>query len=171
MYINRWIAVKEIRKFELLKHNSGHKMLMNELEALKRLESQHPFIIPLYVAFQDRTACYMVFDLKLGGDLRYFLRHYVFFEERDVAFMVACMSSALKHIHAKGIIHRDIKPENIIVDQLGFPYLADFGIAYVHPQTTSRRDSNTPCGLVSQLASGTKQYLAPEVFTRYHVHG
>lgn len=140
-------------------------MLTNELKALKRLE--HPFIIPLHLAFQDRIACYMVFDLKLGGDLRYFLRHNVCFEERDVAFIVACISSALKHVHAKGVIHRDIKPENIIVDQMGFPYLADFGVAYVHP--TSRRDA--PCGLVSQLASGTKQYLAPEVITRSHVHG
>ena len=52
----------------------------------------------------------MVMDLKLGGDLRYYLRKKMLFEERDVAFYVACMSSALNHIHSRNMLHRDIKP-------------------------------------------------------------
>ena len=102
-------------------------------------------------------------DLKTGGDLRYYLKKKLSFEEKDVAFYVACISSALRYIHSKNIIHRDIKPENIILDERGYPHLADFGVAYVCPDESGNMTCN--------LASGTKQYLAPEVFTRSHIHG
>jgi len=55
--------------------------------------------------------------------------------------------------------------ENIILDSKGFPHLSDFGVAHV--QTDFSQDRTLTC----RLASGTKQYLAPEVFTKNHVHG
>jgi serine/threonine protein kinase len=105
--------------------------------------------------------------MKTGGDLRYYLRKRYLFEERDVAFYVACISSALEHLHSRNVIHRDIKPENIILDERGYPYLTDFGVAYVHNNEDPSSDGTLTC----TLASGTKQYLAPEVFTKSHVHG
>jgi serine/threonine kinase 32 len=57
-----------------------------------------------------RRNCYLIMDLKTGGDLRYYMRRKHLFEERDVAFYMACISSALEHIHSKNMIHRDIKP-------------------------------------------------------------
>jgi serine/threonine protein kinase len=51
-----------------------------------------------------------MFDLKTGGDLRYYLRKKMLFEERDVALYVACIGSALNHIHSRNMLHRDIKP-------------------------------------------------------------
>ena len=66
----------------------------------------------------------MVLDLKCGGDLRYYLRKKIVFDEKDVAFYVACLSSALHHIHSMKILHRDVKPENIILDERGYPHLA-----------------------------------------------
>ena len=89
-------------------------------------------------------------DLKTGGDLRYYLRKKAIFEEKDVAFYVSCISAALNHIHSHNIIHRDVKPgeisferhtlsypswllsdedfffaENIILDERGYPHLAE----------------------------------------------
>jgi serine/threonine kinase 32 len=49
-------------------------------------------------------------DLKTGGDLRYYLRKRYLFQENDAAFLLACLSSALEHIHSRNMIHRDIKP-------------------------------------------------------------
>jgi serine/threonine protein kinase len=148
---------------ELVKHKMGTTMILNELEAMKRLD--HPAIINLHFAFHDKKRCFFVLDLKTGGDLRYYLRKRYVFEEYDVAFYIAAISSALDHIHSKNIIHRDIKPENIILDERGYPYLTDFGVSHVQEQST------VPTTLTSTLASGTKQYLAPEVFTKTHVHG
>ena len=138
-------------------------MLTSELGALKRVE--HAFIAKLHFSFHTVASIYIVLDLKTGGDLRYYLRKKLLFEEANVAFYVSCISSALAHCHARHVIHRDVKPENIILDDRGFPHLVDFGVAYV--QTEPSLDGS----LVSRLASGTKQYLAPEVFTKAHVHG
>ena len=41
---------------------------------------------------------------------------------RDVA-------DAIDHAHRHGVIHRDIKPENILLQHVGPPMVADFGIA------------------------------------------
>lgn len=54
--------------------------------------------------------------------------------------------------------------ENIILDERGYPYLTDFGVAHVQNDPWERY-------LTCNLASGTKQYLAPEVFTKSHIHG
>lgn len=59
-----------------------------------------------------------------------------------------------------------IATENIILDDRGFPHLTDFGIAYTKDESDMSNNI-----LSCNLASGTKQYLAPEVFTKSHLHG
>ena len=126
------ILIQVWTKVELLKHKTGMAMIKGELAALKKLN--HPLIISLHFAFHDRfnissadyfvlvlntccfhrrQKCYFIMDLKTGGDLRFYLRQKVTFDERDVAFFVSCISSALHYIHSKNIIHRDIKPGSI----------------------------------------------------------
>jgi serine/threonine protein kinase len=58
---------------------------------------------------------------------------------------------SLEHIHSKSIIHSDIKPENIIMDRLGRPHIADFGIASYYAKRNSHQNG------------GTLSYKAPEV--------
>ena len=154
----RWVAIKCINKFELLKHKTGADMLFGEIQALQRLK--HAYIVDFKFSFQDGRTAFMVLSLKSGGDLRYYLRKKVMFNESDVKFIAACMISSLEYIHSKNVIHRDVKPENIILDDKGYPHLADFGVAYVHSVSDSKPS------LACSLASGTKQYLAPEVFTK-----
>lgn len=94
-------------------------MIFSELDALSKVGS-HPFLVSLHMAYHDRDHCFLLMDLKLGGDLDFFIRSKTFshFEEQDVAFYIACISSALDHIHAKGIIHRDVKPGKKLVCHL-----------------------------------------------------
>jgi len=160
----KWYALKEIKKTGLLKHKTGLSMLFGELNALQRAD--HTFLVKLHYAFHDARSCYLAFDLKTGGDLRFFLRHKKAFDERTLSFYVGCLTSALNYLHRRRIMHRDVKPENIILDQQGWPHLTDFGVAYVEP-----REHPAGLPLSCSLASGTKQYLAPEVFTKGHVHG
>lgn len=47
-------------------------------------------------------------------------------EVLDVGVRIA---GALETVHRAGLLHRDIKPSNILINSLGSPVLADFGIA------------------------------------------
>lgn len=39
------------------------------------------------------------------------------------------IAGALETVHRAGLLHRDIKPSNVLINSLGAPVLADFGIA------------------------------------------
>lgn len=103
-----WFAVKQINKVELMKHKSGLDMIMGELNAWKAV-SHHHYVADLHFAFQDRSYCYFVMDLLTGADLRYYIKKRIILTEPELAFIVACMSSALQHIHSHGVLHRDVK--------------------------------------------------------------
>ena len=47
----------------------------------------------------------------------------------DVLDIGVRMAAALETAHRSGLLHRDIKPSNLLVNALGAPVLADFGIA------------------------------------------
>jgi serine/threonine kinase 32 len=173
-----WFAIKEQSIAKVLSHRNGIQLVSSELNALRRLGSQpgHPFIAGLHFAFHDSVALFLALDLCGGGDLRYHLKKCGSFSEPRAAFIVICISSALDHIHRNGILHRDIKPENIIFTEAGYPKLIDFGVSYVSQNEalvdlavpdTCRRKKTLTCS----LTSGTKQYLAPEVYTSSHEHG
>jgi len=161
-----WFAMKEINIRQLLTHKHGLSLILSELRALKSV-GRHQFVVGLNSAFHDAQYCYMALDLCTGGDLRYHLRRREPFTEDRVAFVVVCISSALHHIHSKGILHRDVKPENIMFDEYGYALLTDFGVSYVGEPKIVAQDHDVIC----HMASGTRQYLAPEVFTKSHTHG
>lgn len=138
-------------------------MIGNEIILMKQLPS-HPFIIQMHASFREGNSISLVLDLLSGGDLRVLLRLGVTFPEEEVAYIMACIASALRHIHLNRIIHRDLKPENIMLSSTGVPKLIDFGISYQVPT------SSLVC--ICEARSGTKPYLAPEVFVSpHHYHG
>jgi serine/threonine protein kinase len=135
-------------------------MTLTELEALK-MAGCHPFIVKLHSAFREGARCYLVLEELLGGDLRYHLRNFHDFREREVAYFVSCLGSALHHLHERGILHRDVKPENVMLGATGVPYLTDFGTAYLE------LEKRLP---LCELSSGTLPYLSPESLTASRRH-
>ena len=67
-----------------------------------------------------------------GGELFYYLRKYIRFNEDMARFYAAEMLLAIEYLHKNKIIYRDLKPENILLDCKGHIKVADFGLSKMY---------------------------------------
>lgn len=146
-------AMKVIKKSKVIQGNQIAHTL-SERSVLSN--TNHPFIIRMHFAFQDSCRLYIVMEYCPGGDLFFYLEKYKKFHESHCKFYAACVVLALKHLHSKRIVYRDLKPENIVIDQNGYPKLADFGLS----------KENVGKSNLTQTVCGTPEYIAPEVLLR-----
>ena len=59
-------------------------------------------------------------------------------------------------MHVNNILHRDIKPENLVLDDIGYMRITDFGIAKIYQNINSTETSGTP------------GYMSPEVIVGHN---
>jgi formylglycine-generating enzyme required for sulfatase activity len=121
-------------------------------EAKNAARIRHPAIVAVYDVVQlDEGQVFVVMEYVEGSTLRDELKagHVA---PRRAAELIAQVAEALHYAHCLGFVHRDLKPANILIDRLGNPRVADFGLA-VHGATRPGRSG--------ELA-GTAPYMAPE---------
>jgi len=122
-------------KSAVMNKNGKHHVLMlrAEIDALKALD--HPHCIKPYEVYVtcDRNL-HLAFQFCTGGNLySRFPKNIegtrICFSEKDAAFIVYQLLSALAHMHANHLMHRDIKFENIMLDSPNSQVikLVDFG--------------------------------------------
>src|SRR5688572_805619 len=89
---------------------------------------KHPNILPLYdFKFSDQMH-YLVMRYICGGTLRDIMGSGPL-PPGAVLDLAEQLTSALSHLHERGVVHRDLKPSNILFDTQGRAYLTDFGLA------------------------------------------
>ncbi|NTV62092.1 MAG: protein kinase [Oscillochloris sp.] len=148
--IGREVAIKVLPR-ELLHDREFRARFQREAEALARLE--HPAIVPIYDVGEHDGQPYLVMRLMAGGSLADRLQQGML-SLAETARIIGDLAPALDYAHSHTIIHRDLKPANILFDQLGKPYLSDFGIV---------RMSEATGGLTGSGSIGTPDYMAPEI--------
>ncbi len=120
----------------------------------------HPNIVPIYRAGEDRGLLYLAMRYVHASDLRRVLETEGRLDPGRTLAILDQVARALDAAHARGLVHRDVKPGNIllappVID--GDPehvYLVDFGLA------RSDSDDRSIGGPGSFL--GTPRYAAPE---------
>jgi serine/threonine protein kinase len=140
-------------------------------EARFALRLTHPHIVRMldYCEPPDALAVrfggpYLVMEFVPGPNLKQvLLRHHRLAPAitRSIGIQIC---AALAYAHQQRILHRDIKPQNILLtaDAPTAPVkLADFGIAYPLPSSTTIEPRLTTTGFIV----GTAEYLAPEQIT------
>ncbi len=122
-----------------------------EAEAAARLD--HPHIVPVYEVGEYDGRRYYTMKLTEGGNLNSQLGR-LRQDPKSAVRLVEAVARAVHFAHQHGILHRDLKPANILVDQVGEPHVADFGLA----RLTDSNDKMTQTG----ATLGTPGYMAPE---------
>ncbi len=111
----------------------------------------HPAIVPVFDVGRTRDGhCYVVSKLIRGENLSDRLRR-ARVTDIEAVQIVLVVADALQHAHSRGLVHRDIKPANILLDAMGRPFVADFGLALT--QCDSHSGSSY---------AGTPGYMSPE---------
>ena len=128
----------------------------------------HPNIVPIYRAGEDRGLLYLAMRYVHASDLRRVLETEDRLEPGRALAILDQVARALDAAHARGLVHRDVKPGNILLAPPvldGDPehvYLVDFGLA---SPTATTAPSAAPSFL------GTPRYAAPEQAAGRQVDG
>jgi DNA-binding NarL/FixJ family response regulator len=138
--------------FEHLLHDSDFlERFLREYQILGRIRS--PYVGKVFgYGFSDNSA-YLLMEYLSGGDVRaYFTGNYV--DQVRILRIFRQVLTALKDIHAAGVIHRDLKPHNVMFREDQSLAMVDFGIAKL---------ADLPGITLEGTLLGTPIYMSPEV--------
>lgn len=121
-------AVKVLRKKQI-----AHKeleLIINEISIIKELD--HPNILKVYEAYEDKEWLYIVTELIIGGELFDEISKRHKFTEVDAAIIIKQILEAVTYWHGVNIVHKDLKPENLMLQEkenVEYVKVIDFGTA------------------------------------------
>ncbi len=148
------VALKTLdlaREFEGIDFDAARERFLREAQAASRLN--HPDIVTVYGAGEERGLAYIAMEPLTGSDLTRYTRSARLLPEPVVLRIVARVAEALASAHAQGVLHRDVKPANVMVDLAAHQVkLTDFGIARLTDGERTR----------TGLLIGTPSFMSPE---------
>lgn len=147
--LDRYVAIKVLPAYYA--HEEGFsERFVREAKAIARLD--HPNILPVYDFGQVDGLSYIVMKYVAAGTLKDRLGRPM--AASEILDTLKQISAALDHAHEQGILHRDVKPGNILIDEKGWVYLSDFGLAKMVEGSVQLTGSG--------VGVGTPAYMSPE---------
>ena len=153
--LDRVVAVKMLRP----NFCNQNGVLRMEREAKSIAAISHRNILSV-IAFEKPDAesaspsPYLVTEYVDGQSLEMLIRESGAMDPTAAAKMVLGIAHGLAAAHRESIVHRDIKSSNVLLDGIGRPKLADFGLAI---------DESFSARITSQgVVAGTLAYMSPE---------
>lgn len=152
------LAMKVISR-QSLDNDTNRRNLNREILITSRLK--HARIVGFQSYFYDCSNVYICLELCPYGSLSQLIKSRKGLTEPEACFFMASIARGMEYLHQNLVLHRDIKPGNILLDIEMRPKIADFGLAVVLPNATSKVTSfaGTPC------------YMAPEVIVKPRSYG
>jgi serine/threonine protein kinase len=148
------VALKTLalaQEFDDADYAAARVRFLQEAATASRL--QHPDIVALYGAGDDRGIAFLAMEALAGADLSRYTRPSRLLPEPVVLRIVARVAEALAYAHQQGVVHRDVKPANVMVDLPTHQVkVTDFGIARCTDAARTR----------TGLTIGTPAFMAPE---------
>lgn len=155
---NERLALKVIEKYSVYESEDSYRHALDERLVLE-LAADHPFILNMKYAFQNKERLFLVTEYCGGGDLfEYLNKKTKPMNEHEAKFLVAEILLAIEHIHNLGVVYRDLKLENVLLDEKGHVRVADFGLSKVLQRTDRPME-------LTQTFCGTREYVAPEMLS------
>jgi serine/threonine protein kinase len=118
---------------------------------------EHPNVVPIYSAGEERGVPYIAMRFVAGSDLGRRIDRDGRLDPAHAVALIAQVGNGLDAIHAAGLVHRDVKPANVLLsgeEGSEHAYITDFGVA---------RNVATQSGLTQTgRFVGTLDYVAPE---------
>ena len=131
-----------------------------EAETARRLD--HPNIVALYEAGEDRGLAYIALEFIKGRDLGHFVTPGSLLPLPQVLSILARVADALAYSHGKNVVHRDVKPANVMYEpESDTVKVMDFGIARITDASKTR----------TGMVLGTPSYMSPEQLLGKKVDG
>jgi serine/threonine-protein kinase len=147
---NRIVALK-VALPELSRNPQYLARFHQEADSAAALE--HPHIVPIYAVDEVDGIHFIAMKYIAGQTLKGLVEQQGALSPQQVAAILEQIAGALDYAHRCGIVHRDIKPSNMMVEQGGWVYLTDFGLA---------RGMTTRGLTQSGMLMGTPEYMSPE---------
>lgn len=151
LILHRTVAIKT---FATVPRPENCVRFAREAESIAHLD--HPNIVPIFEVGEWYTVGggpavpYFVMKWYPGGSLDA-SQNGPGSNVKAQSQVVEIIARAVHHAHQRGILHRDLKPSNILLDDSGWPHVADFGLA-------GRIDT----AMTTDVVAGTPAYMAPE---------
>lgn len=122
-----YFAIKALRKSDMISKNQVTNVKSER--AIMMVQSEKPYVAPLYASFQNRDNLFLVMEYLPGGDLATLIRMMGYLPDEWAKQYISEVIIGVDDMHQNGIIHHDLKPENLLIDSRGHVKLTDFGLS------------------------------------------